>query len=152
MNRISPVRRNRGGNMPFALIAVTLLLLGSVYGVVYASIENAENETENIKREIIALDDAVIATELDLRARLGSILGEISRGGGTLIDRCAAFDSMTADLMSSYPRRDRGVSVTILDSSIGLSVERLRVSYEPGAGSAPSFLREIGRGSCRERV
>lgn len=144
MNRISPVRRNRDGNMPFALIAVTLLLLGSVYGVVYASIENAENETENIKREIIALDDAVIATELDLRARLGSILGEISRGGGTLIDRCAAFDSMTADLMSSYPRRDRGVSVTILDSSIGLSVERLRVSYEPGAGSAPSFLRATG--------
>ena len=130
--------------MPFALIAVTLLLLGSVYGVIYVSIENAEDDTKNIGREILALDDAVVATELDIETRLGGILGEISRGSGTLAERCAAFDSMTADLIDSYPRIDRGVHVTVLDSSIGLRVEKLRVSDDPGAGSAPSFLRATG--------
>lgn len=82
MKRTSSMRGNRNGSMPFALIAVTLLLLGSVYGVIYISIENAEDDTKNIERDIIALDDAVIATELDIEARLGMMLGEISRGKG----------------------------------------------------------------------
>lgn len=144
MKRTSSMRGNRNGSMPFALIAVTLLLLGSVYGVIYISIENAEDDTKNIERDIIALDDAVIATELDIEARLGMMLGEISRGKGTLAERCVAFDSMTAELIGSYPGIERGVSVTILDSSIGLRVEKLRVSDDPGTGSAPSFLRATG--------
>ena len=104
MKRTSSMRGNRNGSMPFALIAVTLLLLGSVYGVIYISIENAEDDTKNIERDIIALDDAVIATELDIEARLGMMLGEISRGKGTLAERCVAFDSMTAELGSIQDR------------------------------------------------
>lgn len=138
------MRTNRKGNMPFALIAVTLLVLGSAYGVIYASIENAEDDTKKMEREVLAIDDAIVSTEIGLKAQLGNILGEIGRGSGTLMERSRTFDSLVGDLIGSYPRIDRGVSVTILDSEIGLRVEKLRASADVRDGTMPSFLRAVG--------
>ena len=57
------LRRSNRGNMPFALIAVALLLTTATFCVVYANIEQKEEEAESITAELSTIDDAIAGVE-----------------------------------------------------------------------------------------
>ena len=49
--------------MPFAMIAVTLLLICSISGIVYAEIQNVNDSTDNIISELMSVEEAIDDTE-----------------------------------------------------------------------------------------
>lgn len=135
--------------MPFALIAVTLLLTGSVYGVVYASIENSENNTDAIIGELSALGDGINDTERFVETALGQIINNLSKteSGGTLSERISSFDSCVDKWLSStFPIRDKGITANIVNKDIRLRAEPLKLSSGDRLtdGSVPSYLKATG--------
>lgn len=149
-----PLSQTRSGQMPFALIAVTLLLLGSAYGVVYASIERSEDNTDSITGELMSVGDGIDDTKKYIEAGLGNIISDLSKAetGGTLVQRIANFDPKLDEWMSSnFPLRDRGITATVSDYDIDLSVETLKLSSGDVMtdGSKASFLRASGQATIQ---
>ena len=68
--------------MPFAMVAVALLLLSSAFCVVYANTENAKDNAENITDELTSIDDAIEYAERFIEEGLGKIIYDISADGG----------------------------------------------------------------------
>lgn len=96
--------------MPFALIAVTLLLLGSAYGVVYSNINRAEENTDGIETELNSVDEIIDEAESRIEQGAGQILCDLSRtGAGTLTERLHSFDGRMNDwAAANFPYGDRG--------------------------------------------
>ena len=142
------LRRSKKGNMPFALIAVALLLASSTFCIVYANIEQKENETENITAELNSIDDAIAGTEDFIRSSLGNIIYEISAEvNGTLSDRVKRFDSMEKDWFgSAFPRNEKGFSVDIVEEDFDIDVQTTKVSSNDiiSERNVASYLRAIG--------
>lgn len=142
------LRRSKKGNMPFALIAVALLLASSTFCIVYANIEQKENEAENITAELNSIDDAISGTEDFIRSSLGNIIYEISAEmNGTLSDRVKRFDSMEKDWFgSAFPRNEKGFSVDIVEEDFDIDVQTTKVSSNDiiSERSVASYLRAVG--------
>ena len=79
--------------MPFAMIAVTLLLICSISGIVYAEIQNVNDSTDNIISELMSVEEAIDDTERYIGSGLGRITNEISTdpNGGNLLKRMDTF-------------------------------------------------------------
>ncbi|MFA6709700.1 MAG: lamin tail domain-containing protein [Candidatus Methanomethylophilaceae archaeon] len=141
--------RSKKGQMPFALIAVTLLLLGSAYGAVYAYIENSEENTESLAQELTSMGVGMTETKYTVEAALGNIINELSREntGGTLAERMDSFDEKVDTWFSSnFPMSDRGITARVAQYDVDLNVETLKMSSgdkftDP---SRPSYLRATG--------
>ena len=149
IRRTRELRRSKRGNMPFALIAVALLLASSAFCVVYANIGQKEEETENITAELNSLDDAIAATEDLIRTSLGNIIYDISSDGdgGTLSDRVKRFGSMEKEwFTSSFPRYEKGFSVDIIEEDFEIDVQTTKVSSNSivSGRSVTSYLRTTG--------
>ena len=135
--------------MPFALIAVALLLASSTFCIVYANIEQKEDETESITAELNSIDDAISGTEDFIRSSLGNIIYDISAdgNGGTLSDRVKRFDSMEKNWFSStFPRNEKGFSVDIIEEDFEIDVQTTKVSSNDiiSERSVASYLRATG--------
>ncbi len=135
--------------MPFALVAVTLLLLGSAYGVVYASIEMSEDNAEDAADELMSIGDGIDDTKKYVESSLGRIISELGRAetGGTLTDRLRSFDGRVSSWMSStFPMKDRGITASLVDYDIDLGVENLRLSSGDALAddSRASYLKATG--------
>jgi hypothetical protein len=140
--------------MPFAIIAVTLLILASAYGVVATQVKDSENNTENVVVELNSLEDAIVAAEAAVDRGLGEIIFEISTDpdGGTLEKREEAYESRAAGWMSAeFPDRIGGVSITLLDYDTKLAAESLKLSTADSIseGFTPSYLRASGHFNAR---
>ncbi|MFA5452464.1 MAG: hypothetical protein WC248_02670, partial [Candidatus Methanomethylophilaceae archaeon] len=141
--------KSKQGQMPFALIAVTLLLLGSAYGVVYAYIENSEENTDSLIEELNSMGVGITETEYTVEAALGNIINDLSKTntGGTLTERMRAFDDKVNEWVSlNFPMTDKGITAKITDYKIDLNVEILKLSSgdkltDP---SRPSYLKATG--------
>lgn len=141
--------RSKKGQMPFALIAVTLLVLGSAYGAVYAYIENSEENTESLTEELASMGVGMNETKYAVETALGNIINDLSREntGGTLAERTDAFDEKVDIWFSSnFPMSDRGITARIVRYDIDLNVETLKMSSgdrftDP---SRPSYLKATG--------
>ena len=142
------LRGSRGGQMPFAMIAVTLLLICSISGIVYAEIQNVNDSTDNIISELMSVEEAIDDTERYIGSGLGRIINEISTdpNGGNLLKRIDAFkERSNAWMRKAFPLVDKGVTASLVEHDIGLTVENLRLSTdELIGGTKPCYLRTSG--------
>jgi len=136
--------------MPFAIIAVVLLILGSAYGAVTVLAKESGKNSENIISELDSIDSMIVGTENMIEKGLGEIIFQISTdpNGGTLTERKETFDKKTTEWMSkTFPRNDKGVLVTVLDYNAELSIESLKLASSDSLteGFAPSYLKATGQ-------
>ncbi len=134
--------------MPFAMAAVTLLLVCSVSGIVYANMDEVEDTTDDIKSELMSMAESIDDTGRYIEAGLGNIINEISidPNGGSLVKRTETFEEKADEwLKNAFPLSDKGVTAVLTDYNIQLGMESLKVSDEGLIdGSRPCFLRATG--------
>ena len=143
------LRRNERGNMPFALVAVALLLVSSVFCVVYANIGETKDSTENITAELSNIDDAISDAERFIENGLGDIIYQISAdsGIGTMTERAKRFDVLKEGwFQSEFPYCGKGFTVEVEEENIMLDVQSTRLSSNDllGERSVASYLRASG--------
>ena len=145
----SGLRRSRRGNMPFAIIAITLLILGSAYGVVAAQTEKSSDNAENITEEIGLIGEVIENTERFVERGLGEVIFTLSTSTfeGTVSERIEKYQDRANKWMDlQFPLTDSGVTVTLNSFSTELDIESLRDGEDDlSTGSAPSYL--VGTGS-----
>ncbi len=143
------LRRSNAGNMPFALVAVALLLVSSMFCIVYANIDEKNQNTKNITDELNSMDDVIQETKDFIRGGLGNIIYDISSdwNGGTLVNRAKMFDSMEESWFDmEFPRCIGGISVDIVDRDIDIDIQSTKVTSNDllAERSVASYLRTKG--------
>ena len=135
---------DRKGGMPFAMVAVAILLLSSAYGAAIASVERTEDDTVSMVSDIMSASDAISDTGRFIEAGMGRIINTITTDaqGGSLLDRMDSFDSRLEDwLGSSFPLSDGGTTVCVEEHDVSLYVASMRGATD---GISPSFLKAEG--------
>ena len=143
------LKRSKDGSMPFVVIGVVLLIIGSAYAVMITQVNDVEENADNMIIELDSLDAAIAETKTAVERGLGGLIFEISTDpeGGGLEKRESMFNERSAKwIKTNYPRTDRGVSVTILDYKFVLEAEPLKLvtSDAFADGYTPSYLRATG--------
>ena len=143
------IRKTKSGGIPFAMVAVALLLVSSAFCVVYANVEETKENTENITAELYTIDDAIDGTERYIREGLGKIIYDISSdvNGGSLKDRVERFDCMKDFWFESeFPRRMMGFTVNVTEQDFDIDIQSTRVSNNDilSDRSVASYLRATG--------
>ena len=143
------LRRSKAGNMPFALVAVALLLVSSLFCVVYANINEKNENAESIIDELESMDDVIDYAQDYITKGLGNIIYSISADGygGTLTERAKRFDSLENGWFDSeFPLNVKGIAVDIIDRDIGIDIQSTRVSSNDilAERSVASYLRATG--------
>ncbi|HKM13886.1 MAG TPA: lamin tail domain-containing protein [Candidatus Methanomethylophilaceae archaeon] len=141
------IARDRKGNMPFAVIAVTILLLTLGYGVVTSQIENAEENADDVTKEIEAIGDAVHRSESFINRGLGEVLASMGKQNGTVSSKINDFNDSSERWMSKqFPSMDGCVKITILGFDIKLVSENMKIE---GRGYSPTYLKATGTLTAR---
>lgn len=139
--------------MPFAIIAVTLLILGSAYTIISAQTEKSVENTETISDELDIVGETIGNTECFVEKGLGEIIFSLSTSSteGTIEQRTEKYDARAKEWMDfQFPLMDNGVRVELTSFSTELGTENLRLSdNDLTKGSAPSYL--IGTGEFEAR-
>ncbi|MDR3283310.1 MAG: lamin tail domain-containing protein [Candidatus Methanoplasma sp.] len=135
--------------MPFAIIAVALLVLASAYCVVATQVKDSEESAENIVTELVSIDKAIDNTRIDVDKGLGEIIYSISvdPDGGTLDLREAEFEARAEEWMdNAFPRNYGGVIVTLGGYETEMIAVPLKTStYDSvSEGFTPSYLKATG--------
>ena len=143
------LRRSKAGSMPFALVAVALLLVSSLFCVVYANINEKNDNTESIIDELESMDDVIDYAQDYITRGLGNIIYSISAdgNGGTLTERAKRFDSLEDGWFDSeFPLNVKGIAVEIIDKDICIDIQSTRVSSNDiiADRSVASYLRATG--------
>jgi len=149
MHNIMRLKRSKDGSMPFVVIGVVLLIIGSAYAVMVTQAKDIEENADNMITELNSLDAAIAETKIAVERGLGEIIFAISTDpeGGGLEKREKTFNERSSKwVKTNYPRNDRGVSVTITDFKFVLEAEPLKlVTTDAFAdGYTPSYLRATG--------
>ena len=136
------VAGDKKGNMPFAMIAVTILILSLGYGIVNSQIEDAEDNVDDVNKEIKAIGDAAQRSELFVNRGLGEILSSMGKQTDTISSKVNDFNASSERWMSKqFPSIDGCVKITILDFDIRLSAENMRIE---GTNYVPTYLKATG--------
>lgn len=139
--------------MPFAMIAITLLLLTAFYGIVCYSVEQKEDNTENITEELMSISDGIEDTEKYIEAGLGNIINDISTNadGGNLLKRIETFESIKESwFKDTFPLRDNGSSVELVEHNIELSLKNMSLSSDEAYDkNVASYLEASGTVTVR---
>ena len=118
-------------SMPFAVIAVTLLLLGSAYGIVVTQTDKNSENTENISMELDTIGKAVQNVEHFVEKGLGEIIFTLSTASseGTLNERADKYNDRARQWMDfQFPLNDSGVRVTLVSFETELDTETMKLS------------------------
>jgi hypothetical protein len=131
--------------MPFAMIAVVLLILGCTYGAVYASVERAAENTDDVSTELTAIGDAMDDMGGFVNRGMGEILyGISSSSGGTLAERADTFEKRADRWFDAqFPMTDGCVTATLVSYNVDLDVKSLKLYDEDepaSAASVPAYL------------
>ena len=142
-------RPDRRGNMPFALVAVTILLVASSYCVVSASIRETEQEEKGVQEQIENLDDSVDSTRSFIESGIGSMIYEICTDPdlGDLQNRNKEFNERSKTWMEfQFPLDASGVTARLVDYELTLRTENMKLDGDATDvdGYTPSFLRATG--------
>ncbi|MCL2147957.1 MAG: lamin tail domain-containing protein [Methanomassiliicoccaceae archaeon] len=140
--------------MPFVVIGVVLLIIGSAFAVMVTQAKGIEDTADNIMTELDTLDSAIEYTSTSVERGLGEIIFDVSADpdGGSVEKRAEAFKEKSDKWMkSAFPRNDRGVSVTIISYTFILEAEPLRLTSSDAFtdGFTPSYLRATGHYTAR---
>lgn len=137
---------DRKGNMPFALVAVTILLVASSYCAVSAAVKETEDTGDDISREMEVLDGASESARTFVNTGLGSIIYDVCTepGLGGLSERGRAFQTRSDSWIGfQFPLYSSGVTMRLLEHEISLRTENLRMDG-PEGNATPSFLKAVG--------
>ncbi|MCL1905035.1 MAG: hypothetical protein FWG19_02800, partial [Methanomassiliicoccaceae archaeon] len=143
------MRNSDKGNMPFAMIAVTLLILAGVYGVVTTSIERSESNLNGIENELNSVGSAMSAAKEFIERGAGEVILNMSReaSSGGLEERFDTFDARLNDWIDfQFPMRASGAVVNVSEHDILMSVGTLKASSDDDIfnGVRPSSFRADG--------
>ena len=132
------------GSMPFAIIAVTILLLAGVAAGVVAAYEKSSDSSDSVILDIDAVDLAIA----DVTAYANRGLGDIIRAAsvdadlGGLSERCDTIGERTAEWISfQFPMTSGGAHVTYVSHEMDLIAEPMGLS---GNGYTGTYLRGTG--------
>ena len=139
LKRMMMLRSSHKGQMPFAIVAVALLLLAGTYGMAAAALNKTENNIENIQDEMDSIGKAADETKKFIERGIGDIILDMSRetDTGSLGERFDAFDSHLAAWISfQFPMRTSGAVVTVVSNNIELSVGTLKAASADAVSTA----------------
>ncbi|MBR2255375.1 MAG: hypothetical protein IJ856_06165, partial [Candidatus Methanomethylophilaceae archaeon] len=137
------------GSVPFALLAVAILLLSSACVAVGFAYEDSKDSVKDTGRQTEAIERA-LGDARDMVARgLGDIILEISTDGrlGGLGERKTAFDEWSREWIDGrFPIDTGGATVSLAGYDISLGVESLRTAGSPDLsdGYTPTYLKAKG--------
>lgn len=149
------------GSMPFAVIAVTILLVSVAAAAVTASYQRAEDNAGGTADDIDAVDAAIADITGYVNRGLGDVVRQVSvkdseelgigetedtAGMSELSKRAMAFDEMVSRWIDfQFPIRSGGAVATYVSHSIELVAEPMAVSSDLGMdGAMRSYLRGTG--------
>ena len=135
------------GSMPFAVIAVTILVIAGAYGAVCACIERTNDNIDDLMIELDVFDETVEKVRTAVNRGMGEIIADISRtDGGSLMSRSETFDTRTESWMAfQFPMGDGTVTVDLCDYDVTMAGESLRLmSGEDTDASMPVYLKAQG--------
>lgn len=134
--------------MPFALIAVTILLVSTVAVAVTSAYDDSSKETDDISDEI----DATAAAIADVAAYVNRGIGDIIRSssedpkGGNLEERCSVIMERTRDWMEfQFPMNSKGAKVSYVSHHMEIAAEPMGIDLGTDIdGYTPAYLRGVG--------
>lgn len=133
--------------MPFAIIAVTILILSMSYGAVISGISDAEERTSDVTYELKFLNESVDKTVSFINRGMGELIVSTGTGSGTLYSKSDSFKSSSEVWMEKqFPCYDGDVKITPLDMDVELRTEALQT---PDGGRMPTYLRAEGTVAVR---
>jgi polar amino acid transport system substrate-binding protein len=118
-------RNDERGAMPFAVIAVAILLGSMMCMAVATQYGNASENTENAEKDADAIDIALTNARNHVNRGLGEIIRDISLSGGTggLSEKTATFDDRVSDWMSfQFPLEDDGTIMELGNKNVDISL------------------------------
>lgn len=142
--RKTSIRNSRRGNMPFAIIAVTILVISLAYTVISAQAERAKENSEDISTEMRSIGTAVDESETFVNRGMGEIIASIGKDSdaGTIYSRANAFvDRANRWMESQFPSINGCVRITVLDFDVRMTSENMSIE---GSGYKPTYLKATG--------
>lgn len=146
-------RMDRFGGMPFAVIAVALLLASTAMVAMVHQYGGTEDGADDLEDGIDAVDMAVA----DVQAYVNRGLGEIVRGLSTASDgvtdaadtveeRAEAFRERAEDWLEfQFPVRSGGAVAELVSYELDLTAEALPLQSDAGDGGyTPAYLKGTG--------
>ncbi len=140
------LRDSRKGGIPFALLAVTILLTVTAYGAVAESVRQAEDDSDRAAEGLEVLDRSSEETRDFVERGLGEIIYDICTSeSGHYDERRVSFETRSSDWLDfQFPLCASGVTVSLLGHDIGLKSETFRTDAKLCEGYVPSFLKASG--------
>ena len=141
------LRTSRRGNVPFALIAITLLLTVTAYGVVAESVKDTSDAAEREAEYARAISDSVEETRRFVERGLGEILFDIcTNSTGRYEERAELFGERAGSWLDfQFPLDAAGITARLTGQEIELSAEKMNLGEDMLEGYTPSFLRATGK-------
>ena len=140
---------DRKGNMSFAVIAVTILLLASFSGIAAAEYSKINDKVDDTRNGIDSIDAAVKNAQSYINQELGIIILDISRDDslGPLADRADVFINR-ADrwIEDRFPMKSGDVTFSLIEKELELRTVPMEIvsgEYALG-GYVPSYLHGSG--------
>ncbi len=139
----------RDGSLPFALVAVAILMGASVYCAVAAGIQDADEDTDSTGKEMDGMAEAVPNIVGFIERGMGENILRVSRdtGLGGMTQRSESFrEGMARWMDDMFPAEDSGITVTVESYDMGIEVRDLRMPAGNYAadGYVPAFLLAEG--------
>lgn len=128
--------------MPFAIIAVTVLIVSMGYGIIAYRIADAEDNAIDVTEELKRLNESIDKTASFVNRGMGELIVSVGGGSGTLSSKADDFESSSEHWVNKqFPCFDGDVRITPLDMDVGLYTEALQTA---DGGRMPSYLRAEG--------
>lgn len=147
------------GNMPFAMIAVLLLLTSVALGGVIYRYNDSDTSVDRIENDMIAMDEAVADVTSYVNSGLGGIVRGLSTASDnvtckhdTMVERERKFRNLSSDWMEfQFPIRCGGAVVEAKGFDIKLVADPSQFASEKGDGGfSPTYLK--GKGTIDVRI
>ncbi len=142
------------GSMPFAVIAVAILMASVAIGAVTYRYGVADESMDSITDDIDAVDEALLDITAYVNRGLGEIVMNLSKatdGDTRETDspetRAESFHQKAADWIEfQFPIRSGGAVASLIDYDIRLGAEALSLSPDAFSGGyTPAYLKGTGR-------
>ncbi len=139
------MRTDEKGNMPFAVIAVTILMLASVAGAIASQQTRSADMMGNTEQSIISIDESLEDIRSYINQELGIIILDISKDGslGTLDERAEVFAERAHGWIDErFPMMSNGTRAELVDRQLEMMAESM--SSDILDGYVPAYLHGSG--------
>lgn len=141
---------SKRGSMPFALIAVTILLLASVTAAVVAERQATDDGTDDTAEGIEAIQGSIDDARTYINQELGTMILDISKDDslGTLDRRATVFKERAESWIDErFPMNARGVRLELVEREFSLGAENMGNVNPEGTmdGYMPAYLQGTGK-------